>query len=222
MIVIKRIIIIILISVSVFVLLFFSAVLAGGVIPSGKTDSASEAVIYLENNGRHIDIWLPAEICGYPHSGWLSFGWGDRDFYLSTPYADDLNIVVLLKALFLPSRAVLAVEYSKTRPSAADLIELAVSQSQAENAWNFIKTYFVSDVSAPTGDWDFKQVPSELVHQSYGDVVFFEAAGRYSLVFTCNNWTGRVLKSTGIRTGLWTPLTFGVYKKQLLKDAPLE
>jgi hypothetical protein len=37
--------------------------------------------------------------------------------------------------------------------------------------------------------------------------MFYEANGGYSLVLTCNEWTGRALRESGVRTGLWTPLS---------------
>ncbi|MBI9108153.1 MAG: DUF2459 domain-containing protein [Spirochaetales bacterium] len=197
-----------------FPILYFAAVLAGGLIPAigGGVSEDTEAVIFLENNGRHIDIWLPADVCGPLYegrSGWLSFGWGDRDFYLSTPYAENLNIQVLLKTLFLPTRAVLAVEFSANEPWARDIRAVTVGRSGAEAAWSYISSFFVPDSSGEA----FALVPAGLVHPSYGDVVFYEAKGRYSIFYTCNNWTGRVLKAAGVETGLWTPLTFGVYRE---------
>ena len=33
----------------------------------------------------------------------------------------------------------------------------------------------------------------------------YEAHGYYHIFNTCNNWTGRVLRKSGAKTGLWTP-----------------
>jgi uncharacterized protein (TIGR02117 family) len=35
---------------------------------------------------------------------------------------------------------------------------------------------------------------------------FFEAQGRYHCFNTCNCWTGRAMRTAGIRTGWYTPL----------------
>src|SRR3546814_7837720 len=40
--------------------------------------------------------------------------------------------------------------------------------------------------------------------------VFYEAHGYYSLFRTCNEWTGRQLRSIGIRIGRWTPFSASV------------
>ena len=207
---IKRIIKIIIIVIILFPCLYFTAVLIGGLIftGGGETGESGDVVIYLENNGRHIDVWLPVEVCGYPAASWLSFGWGDRDFYLQTPFGDDLNLRLMMKALFVPSRGVIAMDLSENEPSSGDLKRLSVSREQARAAWNFISSYFIQEAASG----DFEKISAALVHPSYGSVEFFEAKGRYSLFYTCNNWTGGVLKAAGVSTGLWTPLTFGVYK----------
>jgi len=38
-----------------------------------------------------------------------------------------------------------------------------------------------------------------------GDDVFYAAHGRYSLVHSCNAWTGDHLRAIGVRIGAWTP-----------------
>jgi uncharacterized protein (TIGR02117 family) len=35
---------------------------------------------------------------------------------------------------------------------------------------------------------------------------FYVSNGRYHCFNTCNQWTGRGLKSAGVPTGIWTPL----------------
>lgn len=213
--VIRRITIITLISLCALVLLYFAAVLAGGLITSGggsESDSANpvdpaDCLIILQNNGRHFDIWLPAEFCeplAGERSGWLSFGWGDRDFYLRTPYAGDLAPGLLFKTLFIPTQTVIAVDYSEKEPSAGDLTRLRVSRDQLTAAWAFIDGYLGT----------YSEIPGELVHPSYGELEFYEAGGRYSLLYTCNNWTGDLLKDAGLTSGVWTPLTFGVGRNQ--------
>jgi uncharacterized protein (TIGR02117 family) len=48
--------------------------------------------------------------------------------------------------------------------------------------------------------------PIPLLGRGFGPSdMFYEANGGYSLVLTCNEWTGRALRSAGVRTGLWTP-----------------
>ena len=41
---------------------------------------------------------------------------------------------------------------------------------------------------------------------------FFEANGTYSLIHTCNSWTGSGLDVIGVKTGLWTPFAWDVLR----------
>jgi uncharacterized protein (TIGR02117 family) len=202
-----------LISISAFTVLYFTALLIGGLIRLNiNTDTEyQQAEIYLDNNGRHFDIWLPAEYCGFIEdsesdaAGWYGFGWGDRDFFLNTPYAADINPGVLLKALFLPSRSVLAVQHSVSAPGQRlSVTSMKAGTDEIKKASSYIESWFIRN---PEG---LERVPSELVHPSYVGYQFFESRGLYSIFFTSNNWVNQVLKKAGLRTGLWTPLTFGV------------
>ena len=42
---------------------------------------------------------------------------------------------------------------------------------------------------------------------------FFVAKGTYSLIHTCNGWTGTGLDAIGVRTGLWTPFAGDVMRQ---------
>ena len=199
------------------VCLYFIAVLIGAAITvkpdpdvSGSSRDLQEVSVCLDDNGRHLDLWLPAEYCGFlpeaEPAGWYGFGWGDRDFFLGTPEASDLQLPILLKALFLPSRPVLAVQYSEKPPYLRySVTELKVSAGTALRAGAIIRSWFVSD-----GAGGFTAVPESLVHPSYEGYRFFESRGSYSALFTSNNWVNMVLKKAGAGGKLWTPLTFGI------------
>ncbi len=210
-------------SIFVFLILYFTAVLIGGTVRVGpktsnasvKTAAAGQSLsgsgIILDSNGRHIDLWIPAEYCsfmaGEPFSGspdaggWYGFGWGDRAFFLNTPYADDVSIRLVLNALFVPSRSILAVQYSQKTPAGR-----IVSANPGE----------LSEVSACIESWfklggdSLQRVPEAEADPSYIGYLFYESRGRYSLFFTSNNWVNRVLKAGGLPARLWTPLVFGL------------
>ena len=47
--------------------------------------------------------------------------------------------------------------------------------------------------------------------KSYGPTDhFYEGTGKYHAFNTCNMWTNRVLKETGVRTAAWSPFTEGI------------
>ena len=46
---------------------------------------------------------------------------------------------------------------------------------------------------------------------AYGDHdAFYPANGRYSLLQTCNVWTGSLLRDAGVKMGWWTPFAGNV------------
>lgn len=204
-----------------FIIFYFIAVLAGGMIQlnpdsAENRDLESQAVVYLDNNGRHYDIWIPAEYCDFlkdsaletsASGSWYGFGWGDRDFFLNTPYAEDVKAGILFKALFLPSRSVLAVQRSILPPKiSGSVTSIPVDRFQLEAMADFIESCFDTDSGR------LRRVPEQLVHKSYRGYSFYESLGSYSLFFTSNNWVNRILKKAELSTGLWTPFSFGVHR----------
>ncbi len=211
-----------------FILLYFCAVFFGGIITvtpqqtvsAGIHEKDADTFIFLDDNGRHFDVWLPTQYCGFldiddnPLSGgWYGFGWGDRDFFLNTPYAADVRPGILLKALFLPSRSVLAVQYSERTPlGRASVTAVPVSGKAAAAAADYIAGWFYSGKMSSSVPGGIRKIPESLAHPSYKGYRFYESRGKYSLFFTSNNWVNRVLKASGQATGLWTPMTFGIVK----------
>ena len=167
--------------------------------------------------GGTLDVWLPARYCGFlgdaaseePAGGWYGFGWGDREFFLNTPYAADVKPGILFKALFLPSRSVLAVQYS-SKPAPFRFVRDGKDLIEPERgcaAAGYIAGWFLR-----SGTAGLLAGSENAVHPSYTGYRFYESRGRYSLFFTSNNWTAAVLKAAGLPSGLWTPLTFGVLR----------
>ena len=77
---------------------------------------ASDTSIYISSNGVHLDIILPkeninnsllADLKHTPGEEYLSFGWGDENFYLNTPTWGDLTFKNAFGALFLKSTTVM-------------------------------------------------------------------------------------------------------------------
>jgi len=82
--------------------------------------------IYISTNGVHLDIIIPADEIDKtlynqleitPKTEFISFGWGDKQFYIQTPEWKDLTVPVAFKALFLKSETAMHVtRYSKSYP----------------------------------------------------------------------------------------------------------
>lgn len=192
--------------------LYFAAALVGSMVPvNADWRPASKGhIIYLHDNGVHTSIVLPNDAAlakafparhlpgNPPTARYLGFGWGDREFYLNTPYWNDVRPRVLLNALVGSGATLLHIDHlADVLPGSKRLIVDAQSYRS-----------FVASIINTRKD------PASPPIRGYGDAdVFYPAKGRsYSALYTCNNWTADLLSRAGVRTGLWTPLPGGVMR----------
>ena len=172
-------------------------------LPAGKG-----ITIYACDNGVHTDLVLPTSAAGIDWRQLLhpapiglshvSIGWGSRDFYISTPTWADVRPTTALKAL-LWDETVLHVEY-RSQPGSGETCGVWVVGSED---YRRIATFVRSSlrgrlVEGPT-----------LVATGYGPRdAFFAAEGKYTLLDTCNQWTGQALRAGGAPVAAWTPFSF--------------
>lgn len=175
--------------------------------------------IAIWSNGVHTDLILPRRhalmdwdafaplerpdpnSAGAPY---LMFGWGDRGFYLDVPTWDDLSVGVVAEALIWPSRTVMHVQRLGFLPAeSATCARLRLRPEEYRRLLAFVKAGFAQAENKPV------LIPGA----AYGaEDVFYEAVGRYHLLYTCNNWLNGALSAAGLRAALWSPMTWGVMK----------
>lgn len=190
------------------VLLYGLAACIGAVIPTRPAKRACPPTqeVFIASNGLHLHLIFPkAQL----DSGWLaklqiparaqyvSFGWGDRAFYLGTPTWGDFRLSVGLRAAFLRSETALHVTYYQR--ARKDWLALPLCNAQADVLLRYVQESFASSAG----------LPLEAPGYSSRDQ-FFAARGRYSLLKTCNNWVNNGLKQAGVRTAIWAPFDWGV------------
>lgn len=175
--------------------------------------------IYVQSNGVHTDFTLPVK---HPIKDWtkqiaissftdkpvdfeyISFGWGDRGFYLETPTWADLRASVAFNALFLPSATAMHVTYEAKAPALdKNTRRLIISPAQYRELVNFIDSSFSKDSTS-----QFVLIEESGYPGYYNN--FYEAKGYYHLFHTSNNWTNQGLKKIGIKTALWAPFDWCV------------
>jgi uncharacterized protein (TIGR02117 family) len=164
--------------------------------------------IYACDNGVHADLVLPVNAgdvdwraalpeavpIGASGRDYVSFGWGSRDFYISTPRWADARIGTALKAV-LWDVTVVHVEH-RGRPSPAEACGTWVVEP---DAYQRIAAYVAVSF----------QRPKALVARGYGPQdTFYAATGRYTIIDTCNQWTGQALRAGGAPVAPWTPFSF--------------
>lgn len=181
---------------------------------NGEWKQASEGVrIYVADNGVHTDLILPVaaadvdwrrmirpehlrdpRMAGHSH---VSFGWGNRDFYLNTATWADVRIDRVLVALVGIGSTVVHVEYGVEPGPDPHIRAVTLTPDEYRRLAAYVQETFAGGQVVP----------------GYGQAdAFYPARGGYSALRTCNEWTGAALREAGVTMGAWTPFTFGVMR----------
>lgn len=132
----------------------------------------------------------------FQHYGWVEVGWGDAEFYQSTPTPGDIQLGLAAKALLgLGEGAVLHVVGLENDPeqvfSGAKLVKIRLSpEGFARLAARMDSTF----VNGPEGQ------NVELGPGLYGPSLFYLAKGHFSLLNVCNHWIADLLDAAGVPT----------------------
>lgn len=133
---------------------------------------------------------------------YLSFGWGDRLFYMATPTPADFKLGNALDALLTPGTAVMYVERLVDIPQNFEVKCVKVDRHDYLNLMAYIQGSFQMD----------KQQQAILAGNGYNaDASFYEAIGSYSIVKTCNTWTAAGLRTADINTPVWDGLASAIW-----------
>lgn len=184
------------------------ACLAAGTLQALPGCRSTPLPTYQEAPGDGVTIWLIAaswhtEIVlavhamhdplravtpDFPGVQYLSFGWGERNYYMArAPTAGDA-----MSALF-PGPAVLLVTplYRPPRESRANaqVFELNLSTAGLDRLSSYLWAAFEK-----SGDG----TPRRLAAGPEPGSVFYAATGTYSATYTCNTWTAEGLRIAGV------------------------
>jgi len=175
-------------------------------------DTADGIKIFVLSNGVHTDLAVPAKT---EYKNWtpdfpkdtfavkdslhtyISFGWGDKGFYLHTPEWSDLKVSTALKASCGLGGTAMHVRYLKERKKESERCQIfTISSEQYQKLILYIESSFETK----------KNAFIKINHPGYGDFDrFYEGTGAYSLFKTCNIWTNNGIKTTGIKAAFWSP-----------------
>lgn len=174
------------------------------------SSSPKDQTIYLYYNMMHSDIiinlkdshinWdqLLPEIIKKPESGFIAFGWGDRETYLTTPPREDIPLSTAVKALFTNTPSILHIQYyPHLQPNHSNIKSIALTATQ----YQLLEQSLLKS---------FGKVPHFIsMAYSYQDA-FYHSNETYNLIHTCNTWTGDRLREAHITMSYWTPLSYNV------------
>lgn len=172
--------------------------------------------IYIRSNGVHTDLVMPLVT---PYRDWrdyvrpqdgntdythdfVGFGWGDREFYLNTPSWAELDIITALQAVSYTGESIIHTTFIRNINESDRCVRIPISVNQYKDLIRFIDAHFKPDAAGR---------PLMIPGSAYGsDDSFYEAKGKYSLVYTCNSWANEGLKAAGQKAALWTLTDTGI------------
>jgi uncharacterized protein (TIGR02117 family) len=164
--------------------------------------------IWISSNGVHTNIIVPIRngtndwsefLKTEKYCNYFVFGWGDKEFYMNTPEWSDLKFTTTFNALFIPTESVMQVYcVGNPPPLSKNTKKVHLTNQQYDRIVSYIFNSFVKD----SLDKPIEIIPEKGAGSIYK---YFKAKGKYSLFFTCNNWTSRGLKRAGVKNSLWAP-----------------
>lgn len=193
-----------------------------GFLPAARVDNADGDAapfvgIYVIGNGAHTDFVLPARTSrqdwtsvfplpdriGVPADEmFVVIGWGQREFYMTTPTWNDLRIGTAVRAAFGGEPA-LRIDYLPgTARFGSSSRFLALSATQYDRLSAYVLSFIRRDRAGQSIRID---------HPGYTpNDAFYESAGNFNALHTCNTWVSEGLHAAGQPASLWTPLEYFV------------
>lgn len=183
--------------------------------PGDPAPGAPEVEAYVTSNGVHTDLVLPlqaGEVDWRPvfapaharrareDADFVAIGWGDREFYLNTPTWAELTPGRALGALLGRNPAALQVRWLRREELPPQHTwRLPLSAAQYRRLARHVHAALPGGQARPIAG----------AHPGMHGA-FYAAAGRYHLLYTCNNWSAEGLRAAGLPVSRWAPLAFNV------------
>lgn len=129
---------------------------------------------------------------------YVMIGWGDARIYPSTQTWRQLTAGNAIPAILGLNGTALQVEHIRS-PSASDrFVPIRLSAESFRHLLEHIGSSFRRDERGRL---------LRMSGASHGrQDAFYEALGRYTLIYTCNEWVREGLAKAGVRTARWSPL----------------
>lgn len=169
-----------------------------------NTGIHSNILIPTKNNTYNWHNYLPINKIGIDDVNdykYLSFGWGDKDFYMTISSISDFNFYTIFKAVFLPTSSVMYVRGYQSLPKNIEVKCVYTNKANYLRLNKFIEASFKLD----------RNDKKIRIGNGYTSTAgFYAAKDKYSILRTCNTWTGDALRKANINTPLWDGLSFAI------------
>jgi uncharacterized protein (TIGR02117 family) len=136
------------------------------------------------------------------YGNYVALGYGNRTFYLETPTWGDLTMKNAFLAAFGQGRSLMHADHAHLPGPDETQRPIVLTREQYARLTAYLRASFQRDAQGRT-------IPLTGRGYSSNDM-FYEAVGPYNAFLTCNEWTGGALRHAGVRTGLWTPLSWSI------------
>ena len=189
-------------------------------VKAEKTDDPKVVEAYILTNGVHTDLvvpvksewadWsqkIPFDVTKGKNTDfkYVSFGWGDKGFYLDTPTWADLKFSTAFKAAFWMGQSAMHTTYYHEMTEGEDCKKIMLTAEQYKRLITYIDDKFDKDQNG-----NYRFIRTNAVYGN--DDAFFDAKGSYNFLYTCNTWANNGLKTAGQKAALWTPSDFGIFQ----------
>lgn len=164
------------------------------------SENICHSTICIADNGFHTDILLPVDNNELNYR-YLSYGWGDRFFFMKNPDRTGLKEKLIggFKALFFPTPAVVRVVKYSRLPSRVKCVR--VSEKDYLKLKQYIESYFKLSENGTR---------ILLEKNPHYRNRFYQAKGTYTALFTCNSWTAEGLREANLNTPVWGGFSFSI------------
>ena len=190
---------------------------AGWTEPSPDTPDSVE--IMVATNGVHTELVLPIVTpqrdwrATFPSAGrpradgriptHIAVGWGEREVFLNVPTWGDLRLATVWRIATSGGEGLVRIGHYVHPAPSAYYRPLRLRPEEYERLARRVEA-----VLPP--------LPPGKTRRTYRgfmpEDVNYDAAGKYTLANTCNQWTADTLAAAGVEMGAWTPLAGGVMK----------
>ncbi len=133
--------------------------------------------------------------------GYIAFSYGDEAFMFQTPRWRDIQISLALKALFINTPAVIRVGHYPSIRHDKTIITLKIDNRRLQILQHAILQSFMQKQGCLI---PLRHYPDNRY------IRYFRARKPYNLFYTCNTWSGDMLRSAALPLSSWTPLSFQV------------
>ena len=193
------------------------------VLPSKDTGSFTPHLIHVVSNGWHTAIVIPApalfatgtlpEAADFSDAPFLEFGWGDRIYYP----AKKKTLGRTLSAALIATPAVMHMAALQVPPKDDGSGLKMISVELTEAGFLRLVQALAAEFERPTGG-RAKPVSRGL----YSDSHFYRAHGKFHLFNTCNTWTARMLRASGVAISSSGIMTADRLMTRLKEALPVE